>query len=91
MKEKMINMAGLLFSLILIVVPVIAEAQQQAGSPPVGAPLIREGDYAVNLVNALNLSTTQDEVEAETRLGQAGITPSNGWIADYPVTPDVVT
>ncbi len=65
MKEKMMTMAGLLFSLILIVVPVIAEAQQQAGSPPVGAPIVREGDYAVNLVKALNLSTTQDEVEAE--------------------------
>ena len=34
--------------------------------------------------------STEDEVEAESRLAEAGIVPRNGWIADYPVTPDIV-
>jgi hypothetical protein len=36
------------------------------------------------------LGTTNDEVEAETNLGAAGISPSNGWIADYPITPAII-
>jgi hypothetical protein len=52
--------------------------------------LVREGDLAVKLVDALKLGTTDSEAEAESLLGNAGITPRNGWIADYPVTPDVV-
>ncbi|MEN6466099.1 MAG: hypothetical protein ABFD62_13025 [Syntrophaceae bacterium] len=91
MNGKNARLAGIALALFLLIIPLQAEAQQQAGAPPVGAPLIREGDYAVNLVKALNLSSTRDEVEAESRLGQAGITPRNGWIADYPVTPDVVS
>jgi hypothetical protein len=63
---------------------------QPSGPPPVGAPLVREGDFAVRLLSALGLGTTDDEVEAETRLGEVGIIPRNGWIADYPVTPDIL-
>jgi uncharacterized membrane protein YgcG len=51
---------------------------------------VREGALAVKLVFALGLSPTDDETQAETTLGEAGITPRNGWIADYPVTPDIV-
>jgi hypothetical protein len=29
-------------------------------------------------------------LKAETRLGEVGIIPRNGWIADYPVTPDIL-
>jgi hypothetical protein len=45
---------------------------------------------SVKLVDALKLGTTASEAEAESLLGNAGITPRNGWIADYPVTPDVI-
>ena len=38
----------------------------------------------------MGVGNTDDEVEAETRLGEIGITPRNGWIADYPVTPDIL-
>jgi len=51
---------------------------------------VREGDFAVRLLSALDLGATDDEVEAETRLGDVGIIPRNGWIADYPVTPDIL-
>lgn len=58
--------------------------------PPVEQPLIREGDFAVQLAKSLDLAPTDDETQAESGLASAGIAPRNGWIADYPVTPDVV-
>jgi hypothetical protein len=33
---------------------------------------------------------TQREVETENLLSSVGISPQNGWIADYPVTPDIM-
>jgi hypothetical protein len=58
--------------------------------PPIAQPLVREGDFAVKLTGALKLGTTSSEIEAESILGSAGIVPRNGWIADYPVTPDII-
>jgi len=58
--------------------------------PPVEQPLIREGDFAVQLAKSFNLVTTDDETQAEDRLAAAAIAPRNGWIADYPVTPDIL-
>lgn len=58
--------------------------------PPVEQPLIREGDFAVQLAKSFNLAPTDDEAQAENDLAAAGIAPRNGWIADYPVTPDIV-
>jgi hypothetical protein len=60
------------------------------GPPPVGQTLVREGNFAVKLASALDLKNTEDEVEAESLLAGAGIVPRNGWIADYPVTPDIM-
>ncbi len=75
----------------LLLIPVMAQSQQAAAkAPPVQQPLIREGDFAVKLVGALDLGTTSDEAEAESILGSVGISPRNGWIADYPVTPDIL-
>ncbi|HOD34317.1 MAG TPA: hypothetical protein PLR20_02065 [Syntrophales bacterium] len=71
----------------LLFLPALLQAQ---GPPPVEAPLVREGDFAVELLPALDMGSTRDEIEAESRLGDAGIAPRNGWIADYPVTPDIV-
>jgi hypothetical protein len=94
MKRLAIGKVGVVVaSLFLLVMPAIIHAQpEQAkpGSPPVEQQLVREGSFAVKLATALGLSSTQDEAEAESRLGEAGITPRNGWIADYPVTPDIV-
>jgi hypothetical protein len=59
------------------------------GVPPVGAPVVREGDFAVNLEQALGVGHSQNEVQAESALGGLGVSPRNGWIADYPVTPDI--
>lgn len=76
---------------LLIILPVLpVGAQTLSGSPPVNAPVVREGDFALALQQALGLGSSTDETEAETRLGDAGIAPRNGWIADYPVTPDIL-
>lgn len=58
--------------------------------PPVGAPIVREGEFAMKLAEALNVGHPSSEAEAESMLGAAGIAPRNGWIADYPVTPDII-
>jgi len=36
------------------------------------------------------LGTPNDEAEAESILASVGIVPKNGWIANYPVTPDII-
>ena len=59
-------------------------------APSVAAPLIREGDFAIKLAEALKLGRVESEAEAESMLASMGIAPKNGWIADYPVTPDII-
>jgi hypothetical protein len=75
-----------------LLVPVCSYAQTyqaaEAG-PPIAQPLVREGTLAVALVGALQLGQTTSEVDAESLLSGAGIAPRNGWVADYPVTPDI--
>lgn len=58
--------------------------------PPIAQNLVREGDFALKLYTALSGESAEDEIEAESRLGEMGVTPKNGWIADYPVTPDIM-
>ena len=59
-------------------------------APPIAQTLIREGDFAMKLVNQLKIGTAQNEAEAESTLASSGIAPKNGWIADYPLTPDII-
>ncbi len=61
-----------------------------SGVPPIEQPLVREGDFAVKLANALNLTALSDEAAAENALSSIGIAPRNGWISDYPMTPDII-
>ncbi|HEX8960132.1 MAG TPA: hypothetical protein VF775_01010 [Geobacteraceae bacterium] len=80
-------------TLFMLAMPVVMHAQSEpakTATPPIAQKLVREGDFAVRLQTALGLGTGTDEVAAESRLGEVGITPRNGWIADYPVTPDIV-
>jgi hypothetical protein len=77
----------------VLLMPWVSEAQTvqtTAANPPIAQPLVREGDLAVKLVGVLNLGAAANETEAESILGSAGIAPRNGWIADYPVTPDII-
>jgi hypothetical protein len=77
---------------VLLLMPLCQSSyaeEMKSGSPPIGQPLVREGALAVKLAEVLNVGKTDSEVEAESMLGNAGIAPRNGWIMDYPVTPDV--
>lgn len=77
---------------LLVLVPTMLAAQTDqttSVNPPVSQPLIREGTLAVRLADALNVGEPANEAEAETVLSQVGIAPRNGWIGDYPVTPDI--
>jgi hypothetical protein len=87
------KMGVLVVSLFLLLLPIVAAGQTdqpKTGPAPIGQQLVREGDLAVKLVFTLGLSSTDDENEAENQLAQVGIIPRNGWIADYPVTPDII-
>jgi hypothetical protein len=64
--------------------------QMNTNPPPVEQPLVPEGVFAVQLVEALKLGPAQDEVQAENILSSVGIEPKNGWIAGYPVTPPMI-
>ncbi len=78
---------------VFLFIPAVATAQSEqttAANPPIAQPLIREGDFAADLAEALKLGTATSEAEAESALSSVGITPRNGWIADYPVTPDII-
>lgn len=64
--------------------------QNTSAAPPVAQPLVREGDFAIDLAKALEIGTPQNEADAENMLDSSGIAPRNGWMADYPVTPDIL-
>lgn len=95
MKNRRISMIilCLTFGLSALAAPALGAdqaAQTKPAPPPIGQNLVREGTFALKLAEALEIVATNDEIEAETKLGEAGIAPRNGWIADYPVTPDII-
>ncbi|PKN61567.1 MAG: hypothetical protein CVU57_28850 [Deltaproteobacteria bacterium HGW-Deltaproteobacteria-15] len=55
-------------------------------APPVSLPTVPEGAFAEELVNRLRIGADL----AEQMLSSAGIEPKNGWISEYPVTPDIL-
>jgi hypothetical protein len=59
-------------------------------APPVAQPLVPEGSFAMSLAKSLGIGAPQNEADAESLLASVGIAPKNGWISDYPVTPDVL-
>lgn len=80
-------------SVTLLLMPsfVFSQTEQMTtGAPSIAQPLVREGDFAIKLVEALKIGEAKNEAEAENMLSSSGITPKNGWIADYPVTPDII-
>ena len=91
---KKIHFKGAAVTLALLLVfcalsPAHGQPVRAASPPPIAPSLVREGDFAVKLA-VVFLGLAADEVTAESRLADVGIIPRNGWIADYPVTPDVM-
>ena len=68
----------------------VSAQSSTSGRPPIEQPLVSEGDFAVELATALNLTSSNDEAAAEDALDSIGIAPRNGWISDYPMTPDII-
>jgi hypothetical protein len=91
MVMKKIIVMSMLVGFLLLPSMVNAQSNQMTtGAPPVAQPLVPEGDFALKLVPALKLGTPNSEAQAEDMLTSVGITPKNGWIADYPVTPIII-
>jgi hypothetical protein len=63
---------------------------QPAEARPSERSLVREGYFAMELAEALKIEEVKSEAEAESRLASVGIAPKNGWIADYPLTPNII-
>ncbi len=66
------------------------QTTQKQQAPPVAQTLVREGDFAIKLAAELNLGTPENEAVAEDMLAKAGVSPLNGWISDYPMTPEII-
>jgi len=84
---------------LLLLFPIALCGQEQGeekkdqiamNSPPVEQALVPEGLFAVELVEALKIGKAENDAEAQKILSTIGIEPRNGWIADYPVTPDII-
>jgi len=77
----------------LVLAPCTGSVNAQSSTssrPPIEQPLVSEGQFAVELATALNLTSSHDEAAAEDALTSISITPRNGWISDYPMTPDII-
>ncbi|HEY3423760.1 MAG TPA: hypothetical protein VGL27_03105 [Negativicutes bacterium] len=81
----------ILLILLPLLLPAFIQAQVQGDPPPIGQPIVREGTFAVELQIELGVGTSEDEAEAESILSNLNIMPRNGWIADYPVSPDILS
>jgi hypothetical protein len=64
--------------------------QMKSKNLPIEQPLVPEGIFAIQLVEALKMGQVKEETQAESMLSAVGIEPKNGWIAGYPVTPPVI-
>ncbi len=83
----------LIMAVSLLLTPLIYQVQsaQNPGTPPpVASILVRQGDFAHSLLEILELDTAYSEPQALEMLTELGIAPKNGWISDYPMTPDII-
>jgi hypothetical protein len=88
--KKLLSIGATVF---LVLIPLMVNAQSgqnKPGSPPIEQSLVREGSFAMKLAEALKMGQAKSEAEAESMLASVGIAPRNGWIADYPLTPDII-
>ncbi len=58
--------------------------------PAAAHSFVTEGDFAVQLAEALDLGKTDNPQEAEGLLVASGIEPRSGWITDRPMTRPIV-
>jgi hypothetical protein len=88
--KKLLSIGATVF---LVLIPLMVNAQSgqnKPGPPPIEQSLVREGSFAMKLAEALKTGPVKSAAEAESMLASVGIAPRNGWIADYPLTPDII-
>ena len=90
MKRTYLSVIAALLLMVPIATGVAYAADTTKSPPPIGQMLVREGDYALKLAQALKVKPATTEADAENTLAAIGIAPENGWISDFPVTPDIV-
>lgn len=78
---------GLLAACLLL--PALTETVKADSLPPIAAPLVRQGTFAVSLSASLGLSAGS-EAAAINNLSQIGIIPRGGWSAGSLVTPALI-
>jgi hypothetical protein len=90
--KKIVVLALAVAALVLMPLAGYPQSDQKTSelAPPVAQPLVPEGSFAMSLAKSLGIGVPQNEADAESLLASVGIAPKNGWIADYPVTPDVL-
>ena len=89
MNKIFITMITMAFLLLPLNMSAKSE-QNSTAAPAISQALVPEGTFALKLATALRLGAANDEAQGEDMLTSAGIAPKNGWIADYPVTPDII-
>lgn len=89
MRGYVLKSLGLMMLLWLPMLTAVQTVLAADVPPQIAQPLIREGDFALKLSLALSLGTPANETEAEKLLSEVNIIPKNGWLADYPITPDI--
>jgi hypothetical protein len=88
---KKLLTAIVIFGMLAMPFVVYAQSEQTtAQAPSIEQTLVPEGDFAMKLVVSLKMGATETEAQAEDILSSVGIAPRNGWIGDYPVTPDII-
>ncbi|RJR51756.1 MAG: hypothetical protein C4576_03120 [Desulfobacteraceae bacterium] len=99
-KTRLFGFTGFTTAIALILFPAFSYGQNIGGrtvadsatskivqkAPPIAPPVVPEGAFAVELVNRLRIGAEF----AEEMLSSAGIEPNNGWLSEYPVTPDIL-
>jgi hypothetical protein len=88
--KKLLAASAIFFLLSIPLISYAQPGQNVQKAPPISSGLVREGNFAIKLVEVLKLGTAKNETEAENMLAAAGISPKNGWIADHPLTPDII-
>jgi len=87
------RMLVMFLAVSLVMVPyatLVSAKTSRSDRPPIEQPLVREGDFAIQLASSLSLTKSNDEAAAEDVLASISIAPRNGWISDYPMTPDII-
>jgi len=86
-----ILIAMITIAILLLPLNISAQSEQNStAAPAISQALVPEGTFALKLATALRLGAPNDEAQGEDMLTLAGIAPKSGWIADYPVTPDII-